>query len=183
LERIVKSLGFKWRKCQSKREILIDRADIVVWRSSYLVKIKEYREKGHPIFCIDESWVDSNPTFRKFWQNEEVLGVQTNVNSGHRLIMLHVEEINGFLPNAALIYKAGSATGVYHGQMNAANFEKLAVEKLILNLPAQSEIVLDKAPYRCLPIDKPPSVYKIKADMISWLGKKGVNCNETMRKN
>jgi hypothetical protein len=44
LERIVKSLGFKWRKCQSKRKILIERADIVNWRSRYLVKVKAYRD-------------------------------------------------------------------------------------------------------------------------------------------
>jgi hypothetical protein len=60
--------------------------------------------------------------------------------------MLHVGGINGFLPNAALIYKAGSAAGDYHGQMNAADFEKWEVEKLIPNLPAQSVIVPDNAP-------------------------------------
>jgi hypothetical protein len=31
------------------------------------------------------------------------MGVQANVNSGNRLIMLHVGGIYGFLPNAALI--------------------------------------------------------------------------------
>jgi hypothetical protein len=97
--------------------------------------------------------------------------------------MLHVGGINRFLPNAALIYKAGSATGDYHGQLTAANFNKWAVEKLIPNLPAQSVIVLDNAPYHCLHIDKPPSAYAIRADMISCLRKKVVNCNETMRKN
>jgi hypothetical protein len=71
--------------------------------------------------------------------------------------------------------------GDYHGQMNAANFEKWAVEKLVPYLPAQSVIVLDNAPYHCLQNDKPPSAYAIKADMISWLRNKGVNCNETMR--
>jgi hypothetical protein len=91
--------------------------------------------------------------------------------------------INGFLRNAALNYKAGSAMGEYHGQINAANFEKWAVKKLIPNLPAQSVIVLDNAPYRCLQIDKPPSSYAIRADMIACLRKKGVNWSETMRKN
>jgi hypothetical protein len=138
---------------------------------------------GTPVFYIDESWVDSNLTFRKFLQKEEVMGVQTNVNSGNRLIMLHVGGINGFLPNAALIYKAGSVTGDYNGQMYVENFEKWAVEKLIPDLPAKSVIVIDNAPYKCLQIDKPPSAYAIKTDMISWLRKKGVNCNETMRKN
>jgi hypothetical protein len=110
------------------------------------------------------------------------MGVQADVNSGNRLIMLHVRGINGFLPNAELIYKAVSAKGDYHGQMNAANFEKWAVEKLIPNLPAQSVIGLDNAPYHFLQIDKPPSAYAIKTNMISWLHKKCVNCNETMRK-
>jgi hypothetical protein len=57
----------------------------------------------HPIFYIDESWVDRNLIFRKCWKNEEVMGVQANVNPGNRLIMLHVGGINGFLPNAALV--------------------------------------------------------------------------------
>jgi hypothetical protein len=154
LERIVKSLGFKWRKCQLKRKILIERADTVDWRSRNLVKIKEYQDKGHPIFYIDKSWVDSNLTFHKCWQNEQVMDVQANVNSGSRLIMLHVGGNNGFLPNAALIYKAGSATGDYHGQMNAVNSEKWAVEKLIPNLSAQSVTVLDNAPYHCLTVSR-----------------------------
>jgi hypothetical protein len=121
------------------------------------VKIKEYCDKGHPIFYTDKSWVDSSLTFRKCWQNEEVMSVQADVNSGNRLIVLHVAGINGFLPNAALIYEAGSAMGDYHGQMNAANFEKWAVEKLIPNLPAQSVTVLDNAPYHCLQFDNPRS--------------------------
>jgi hypothetical protein len=79
------------------------------------------------------------------------------------------EELIGFFPNATLIYKAGSATGDYHGQMNAANFSNYAVKKLIPNLPAQSVTVLDNAPYHCLQIDEPPSAYATKADMISWL--------------
>jgi hypothetical protein len=33
-----------------------DRADIIDWRSRYRVKIKEYRDKGHSVFYIDESW-------------------------------------------------------------------------------------------------------------------------------
>jgi hypothetical protein len=135
LERIVKSLEFKWRKCQSKRKILIERADTVDWRSRYLVKIKEYREKGHPIFYFDESWVDSNLTFRKYWQNKEVMGVQANMNSGNRLIMLHVGGIMGFFLMQHLFIRLEV---------------KWAVEELIPYLPVQSVIVLDNAPYHCL---------------------------------
>jgi hypothetical protein len=41
LGRVVKRMGFKWRKCQSKRKLLIERADIVAWRSKYLLKMKQ----------------------------------------------------------------------------------------------------------------------------------------------
>ncbi|PNF33229.1 hypothetical protein B7P43_G11383 [Cryptotermes secundus] len=84
LRRIIKSMGFRWRRCQSKRKILIERQDIVNWRSKYLVKIKQYREEGRSIVYIDETWVDSNLT----------------------LIILHA----GFIPEAKLFYKAGGAT-------------------------------------------------------------------------
>jgi hypothetical protein len=67
--------------------------------------------------------------------------------------------------------------------MSAANFEKWVVEKLIPNLPLQSVIDLDISPYHCLLIDKLQSAYTVKAFMISWLCRKGVNCNETMWKN
>jgi hypothetical protein len=60
LGRVVKRMGFKWRKCQSKRKLLIERADIVAWRSKYLVKMRQYREEGRPVLCVDESWADSN---------------------------------------------------------------------------------------------------------------------------
>jgi hypothetical protein len=181
LGRVVKRMGFKWRKCQSKRKLLIERADIVAWRSKYLVKKKQYREEGRPVMYV-ESWVDSNLTFRKCWQSDDVMGIQMNVNSGNRLIMLHVGGINGFVPNSHLVYRAGSATGDYHGQMNSANFEKWVVEKLVPNLTPHAVIVLDNAPYQCIPIDKPPSAYALKSNMISWLRNSGVDCNETMCK-
>jgi hypothetical protein len=108
------------------------------------------------------------------------MGIQANVNSGNRLIMLHVGGINGFVPNAQLVYKAGSATGNYHGQMNSANFENWVVKKLVPNLSPHAVIVLDNAPYHCIQVDKPPLAYALESDMISWLHNKGVNCNATM---
>jgi hypothetical protein len=68
---------------------------------------------------------------------EKKVGVQPNVNSGNRLTMVHTGGIIGFLHNAALTYKYKSATGNYHGQMNAANFEKQLVEKPIPYLHTQ----------------------------------------------
>ncbi|KAJ4431632.1 hypothetical protein ANN_20231 [Periplaneta americana] len=90
---------------------------------------------------------------------------------------------SGFLASAELIYKAGSTTGDYHGQMNSGNFQKWVVNQLMPNLQPNSVVVLDNAPYHCIQVDKAPSPYALKGDMIEWLRKKGVECNETMRKN
>jgi hypothetical protein len=93
------------------------------------------------------------------------MGVQTNINSANRLIVFHMGGNNGFHPNEELIYRAGSATGDYHGQMNPENFKKLVVEIPIPNLPPKSVIILDNVPYHCPKTDKPPSAYAKKAFM------------------
>ncbi|KAJ4437557.1 hypothetical protein ANN_17702 [Periplaneta americana] len=41
-------------------------------------------------------------------------------------------------------------------------------------------IFKNNAPYHCIQVDKAPSPYALKGDMIEWLRKKGVECNETM---
>ncbi|KAJ4436098.1 hypothetical protein ANN_18725 [Periplaneta americana] len=56
------------------------------------------------------------------------------------------------------------------------------MQQLIPNLPPQSVIVLDNAPYHSIQIDKPLTPYSVKQDMLLWLHKKGVECNEGMRK-
>jgi hypothetical protein len=51
LGKVVKRMGFRWRKCQSKRKLLIERADIVARRSKYLVQMKQYRERD-ALYCM-----------------------------------------------------------------------------------------------------------------------------------
>jgi hypothetical protein len=66
------------------------------------------------------------------------MGIHTNVNSGNRLIMLHVERIHHSPPNSQCIYKAGLPTGDYHQPVNATNFEKWVAENSIPKFPPQS---------------------------------------------
>jgi hypothetical protein len=67
--------------------------------------------------------------------------------------------------------------------MDAANFGKSVVKKLIPHLPLQSVTVLENISYHHLQTDKPPSIHAIEAAMISRLCNRGANCNETMWKN
>jgi len=48
--RNTKSVGIMWRKCQLKRKILIERADIVIWKSRYLKEVQEYQDNGRLMF-------------------------------------------------------------------------------------------------------------------------------------
>lgn len=86
------------------------------------------------------------------------------------------------MKNAELVYKGGSASGDYHGQMNQVNFEKWVDEKLIPYLPPKSVVVMDNAPYHSVQVDKPPNKYAPKRNMIGWLRRKGVEVNERLHK-
>jgi hypothetical protein len=83
LRQILKEMGFKWKRCGSRRKILIERENIVNWRCVDLQQIRKFREIGKPILHLDETWVDVNLTFRKCWQNKEVVGITTNVNTSN----------------------------------------------------------------------------------------------------
>jgi len=45
LRNIVKELGFKWKRSQGRRKVIIERYDIVDFRCRYLKKIRKCREK------------------------------------------------------------------------------------------------------------------------------------------
>lgn len=182
LKRILHEMGFKWKRCGSKRKILIERTDVVDSRCAYLQKIKKLREEGKPIFFLDETWVDTNLTFRKSWQSESVFGVVETGNASSRLIVVHIGSADGFLAGCELVYKAGSTVGDYHGQMNATNFEKWVREKVIPNLEAPSVIIFDNAPYHGKQVDKPPCKNSLKQVIIDYLRRNGVACDESMRK-
>lgn len=182
LRNVLKSMGFKWKKVQNKRQLLIERPDIVFWRSRFVVQLKNAREAGTEIFYLDETWVDNNLTFGKCWQTEGVTGVTAWGSASRRLIIGSVGSKKGFLKEAQLQFWAKSSQGDYHGQMNCANFEKWFQEKVLVNLPPHSVIVLDNAPYHCRQLNKPPTKYDTKAIMVEWLQIKEVECDESMRK-
>jgi hypothetical protein len=154
----LKDMGFVWKGAQSKRLFLIERSDIVQWRLKFLTQMKQARTEGREIFYLDESWVDTNLTFQKCWQkNGDVEGVMPTGSAANRLIILNMGSKNGFLPGCFLMYKAGTTTGDYHGQMNSGNFEKWITVQVITNLPPSSTVVMDNALYHSRQEDKPPS--------------------------
>lgn len=110
------------------------------------------------------------------------MGILKNTSSSHRLIIVNAGGKNGFVPNATLTFKSCSKSGDYNGQMNYTHFEKWSVEKLVPNIPANRIIVMDNAPYHSVQINKAPSKYTNKPDMINWLRQNKIRHSEKIRK-
>jgi hypothetical protein len=53
--RNIKSVGIIWRKCQLKRKIQVENADIVTWGSRYLKEVEEYQDNGHLMFYMHQT--------------------------------------------------------------------------------------------------------------------------------
>lgn len=86
------------------------------------------------------------------------------------------------MEGAGLIFKAGLATGDYHGQMNEGNFMKWLTEKLLPNIPPQSVIVLDNAPYHSVLEEKRPTKSSLKGQIIDYLTKHNIDFDPKSRK-
>jgi hypothetical protein len=82
--------------------------------------------------------------------------------AGNRLVTVYTGLDDGFIICAQLMYKAGTASGDYHKQMNRHNLEKLVKEKLLHNFPEKSVAIFDSAPYHSIQMDKHSSKYAMK---------------------
>ena len=152
-------MGFKWRRCGTRRTVLIERPDIINWTSKYLRSIKKYRAEGRNIVYVDESWVD-NLIFSKCWQSDDIVGVMTNTSLSNCLILLNAKWYRRFYTQR--IFNIQS----WAHQMNGENFTKWMLEKFLPNIPCQNVIVLDSAPYHSIQENKPPSKYVVKQEMV-----------------
>ncbi|VEN64476.1 unnamed protein product, partial [Callosobruchus maculatus] len=71
--------------------------------------------------------------------------------------MVYAGSSAGFVKSALLIFKSGCKTGDYHDDMNSTNYEQWLKDYLIPNLPPNSVIVSDNAPYQNIKVDPAPN--------------------------
>jgi hypothetical protein len=55
LRRVLKKLGFKWKRTQNNRMVLTERQDIPFQRMAFIRGIKQYRQEDRPMICTDET--------------------------------------------------------------------------------------------------------------------------------
>ncbi|KAJ3661538.1 hypothetical protein Zmor_005931 [Zophobas morio] len=142
-----------------------------VFLSKYMENVNSAEKK--PFIYLDETWVFSNGTVRRSWQDEDLGSVKRTSGDGGRYIIINAGNEEGFVENASLIFKSKNNTLDYHHEMNAENFEKWLQNDLLPKLEEPSIIVLDNASYHSRLEEKRPTTAWKKVDLQLWLQK---NC-------
>lgn len=145
--------------------------NIKLLRTKYLRNVVKFRNEGRPVIYTDETYIHSSHTTTKEWSDNSGEGLKAPVSKGKRLIIVHAGGVNGFVPNALLIFKSGQKSGDYHHDMNFENYKRWMETQLIPNLPPKSVLVIDNASYHNVKLDKEPTTATKKQDMIAWLTK------------
>lgn len=182
LKTIFKKLGFRWKKTQCNRRILIEKPDIHNARITYLRAISKFRREGRPIVYSDETYIHSSHTTPKAWSDDSAEGLKSPISKGQRLIIVHAGSEKGFIPNALLIFKSNQTTGDYHKEMNSTNYMRWVKEMLLPNLPPRSVLVIDNASYHNVQYDKCPTSNTRKQEMQDWLVQNNIPFTEDMFK-
>ncbi|RVE50547.1 hypothetical protein evm_004774 [Chilo suppressalis] len=183
LRRILKLLGFRFKRCQSKRKVLMERHDITAWRARYIERMRKNRlVDKRPVVYLDETYIHPTYHAKSCWQSKEEDGLLISESAGKRFIIAHAGTKSGFVKNALLMFRSQSKSADYHDDMNATNFLKWMTEKVVPNLPEKSLVVMDNAPYHCTQINKAPTMSSSKSHMQEWLRQKQIYFEERWTK-
>jgi transposase len=176
--RILKSINFKYKKCNDGRRFLMERNDIVAMRVKFLRTIVNLRKNNdtRPVIYLDETWVNQNYTKGYIWQNElNSEGLKIPTGKGSRLIICHAGSSSfGFVPGSKLVFRYQSSNSVdFHTQMNSSIFKEWFI-KMLQHLEEPSIIVMDNASYHSVLLENYPKANEKKANVQKWLSEKGV---------
>ena len=181
LARALDRWGFDFGKGKRSQHIK-EKDEIVAFRRRYLRRMRYNRDKyGNSIqneIYLDESYVNKNHSNDFIWySDEDGPWVQKPTGKGERLIIINAISSAGWVPGAKLVFQAKRKTGDYHGQMNAALFQKWFSEKLIPNIPDDSLIIMDNASYHnTLSLCSPPTPTCAKDKIRQWLMENKIPC-------
>lgn len=161
---------------------------IIILRRQYLRLIRANRDtNGHtirPEVYLDESYVNKNYSNDNTWYFEEdgiIIGKPTG--KGDRLIIVNAITKHGWVPNVRLVFKASKKTGDYHANMNWDNFSEWFQERLLKNIPENSLIIMDNAPYHNVLAEEafPKKSHTVKR-MREWLSNNEIPWSKDMLK-
>jgi len=192
LRTILKHLSFVYTKT-TRNSALTERSELVCWRQRYLEKIKFYRSQGHPIYYLDETWVNAGETTSKSWVDKTIkshrdaflkgltTGQKNPSGKGKRLIVVHIGSSDGFVVGGLLVFESKKNTSDYHDEMNDNTFYEWFSSILPL-LKENAVVVMDNAPYHSVKKETFPQSSWKKEKIIQWLTIRGKIIDQRMVK-
>jgi transposase len=185
LARTLNRWGFEFGQ-GTRSQHLKEKDHVIAARHRYIRKKRNNRAPGgdtntiRPEVYLDESYVNKNHSNDFIWYSgEDGPWVQKPTGKGERLIIINAITKFGWVPDAKLVFKSTTKTGDYHGQMNWELFKKWFTERLFPNIPANSLIVMDNAPYHnILSEHSSPTPSCSRKKIIDWLEQNKIYCRE-----
>jgi transposase len=185
LARTLNRWGFEFGQ-GVRSQHLKEKDHVIAARQRYLREMRSNRVPGkgadtiRPEVYIDESYVNKNHSNDFIWYyGEDGPWVQKPTGKGERLIIINAITKFGWVPDSKLVFKSTRKTGDYHGQMNWELFKKWFTEILLPNIPRQSLIIMDNAPYHNIFSEhSPPTPQSSKKKIKEWLEQNKVYCRD-----
>lgn len=108
--------------------------------------------------------------------------MKTSVEKGSRLILLHPDTTNVFVPNV-LLPLPSKKTVDYHEEITFEKFKQWFTHSLVPNIKENSIIVLDNASYHSVQINRASTCSSQKSNILDWIQKNYIRTfNKDMKK-
>lgn len=87
---VLKKAGFSYKKDDPRRG-LMEKPDVAAKRRRFLesyVANENHGQAKKPYVFLDETWIFSNGSHRKSWQDDDIRSVKRTTGDGHRLVII-----------------------------------------------------------------------------------------------
>lgn len=177
-QKVLNDLNFVYAN-KSRNSALLETNEIVVWRRSYLNKIRHYRQQNKPIYYLGETWIDLDITLSK--SQVDQLCDKKLLEEDKRHIVFHIGSSDGFVPGALMHFESKTDISNCCDEINGDTFYEWFVKTVPLLKP-NAVIVMDNASYRSMKKYPIPEMSWNKQHIIQWLENKGVVIDRPMVK-
>ncbi|KAF6212607.1 hypothetical protein GE061_013133 [Apolygus lucorum] len=146
LRGIIKGSGHFFRSTGTRRVLVEERA-VASCRYFYLKEMRKFRQEEANLVFLDECCVE---------------------DKSNQAIIVAASSSSGFLIGTERIFRRKKTSTTYH--ITGLEFENWVKDSLLPNLTPKSVVVMDNSPCHSEKVNKQPSKYATKPEMIAWLG-------------
>ncbi|XP_069973641.1 uncharacterized protein [Penaeus vannamei] len=171
LYKVVKQLGFRYRRVEGGGYILMERSDVSAARNKYLRLLDENRRSSspRPEIYMDEMWLNETEfVVRDMGLTKKSAGRKGKTRKGARYFIVHAGGEDGFV-QGALLFQSINGNKKDSDDINDTCFHSWFQTQLLPNIPPHSLIVMDNAWYHSKILNKTPTVNSKKCEIIQWL--------------